>query len=98
MKRGFLGSLNKEPAGSSTICKSTREVSINALQATEIDNVNQKLIDSNTTPSIDTTWEKAEKVEILILSRDKNGVLRDEECRARNSAGQLTHTQGDCNP
>ncbi|KAF3519030.1 hypothetical protein DY000_02058645 [Brassica cretica] len=81
MKRGFLGSLKKEPAGSSKIRKSTREVSIDTLQTTAIDSVNHKSIDINTTPSIDTTCEKVEKVKILILSRDKNGVLRDEEDR-----------------
>ncbi|KAF3524077.1 hypothetical protein F2Q69_00046101 [Brassica cretica] len=85
MKRGFLGSLKKEPAGSSKIRKSTREVSIDTLQATAIDSVNHKSIDIKTTPSIDTTCEKVEKVKILILSRDKNGVLRDKEGRVRNS-------------
>ncbi|KAF3525098.1 hypothetical protein F2Q69_00046229 [Brassica cretica] len=58
------------------IRKSTREVSIDTLQATAVDKVNQKLIDSNTTPSIDITCKKAEKVEVLILSLDKNEVLR----------------------
>ncbi|KAF2573246.1 hypothetical protein F2Q70_00004659 [Brassica cretica] len=42
MKRGF----RKEPAGLCTICKSTREESIDTLQATSIDSVNQKSIDS----------------------------------------------------
>ncbi|KAF3565751.1 hypothetical protein DY000_02016304 [Brassica cretica] len=82
MKRGFLGPSKKEPSGLRTIRKSTREVSIDILQATVIDKVNQKSIDRNTTPSI----------EVLILSPDKNEVLRDEEGRARNSAGQLIHT------
>ncbi|KAG2282758.1 hypothetical protein Bca52824_053978 [Brassica carinata] len=41
MKRGFLGSSKKEPADSRTICKSTREVSIDTLQATAIDSMNQ---------------------------------------------------------
>ncbi|KAF2555051.1 hypothetical protein F2Q68_00016119 [Brassica cretica] len=45
MKRGFLGPSKKEPASLCTIRKSTREVSINTLQATAIDKVNQKLID-----------------------------------------------------
>ncbi|KAF3598082.1 hypothetical protein DY000_02020989 [Brassica cretica] len=92
MKRGFIGHSKKEPAGLCTIGKSTREVSIDTLQATAIKKVNQKSIGSNktpsigsnTTPSIDITCEKEKKVEVLILSLDKNGVLRDEEIRARN--------------
>ncbi|KAF2602235.1 hypothetical protein F2Q70_00025781 [Brassica cretica] len=70
MKRGFLGSAKKEPARLCTIRKSTREESIDTLQATAIDSVNQKSIDSNTMPSIDITYKKAEKVEILIAERD----------------------------
>ncbi|KAF3593954.1 hypothetical protein DY000_02020536 [Brassica cretica] len=42
MKRGF----RKEPAGLCTIRKSTREESIDTLQTTSIDSVNQKSIDS----------------------------------------------------
>ncbi|KAL0815628.1 hypothetical protein Bca101_072072 [Brassica carinata] len=68
MKRGFLGPSKKEPASLCTIRKSTREVSINTLQATAIDKVNQKSIDGNTTPSIEITCEKAENVEVLIPS------------------------------
>ncbi|KAF2577454.1 hypothetical protein F2Q68_00004675 [Brassica cretica] len=62
-KIGFLGSSKKESAGLCMIRKSTREVSIDTLQAAAIDRVNQKSIDSNTTPSIDITCEKTEKVE-----------------------------------
>jgi len=51
MKRGYRGSSKKEPADSHTIRKSTREVSINTLQATAIDSVDQKSIDRNTTPN-----------------------------------------------
>ncbi|KAG2247513.1 hypothetical protein Bca52824_087141 [Brassica carinata] len=86
MRRGFSGSSKKEPADSHTIRKSTREVSIDTLQAAAIDSVNQESIDSNTMLSIDITCEKAEKVEVLIMSLDENGVLRDEEGRTRNSA------------
>uniref|UniRef100_A0A0D2ZRH8 Retrotransposon gag domain-containing protein n=1 Tax=Brassica oleracea var. oleracea TaxID=109376 RepID=A0A0D2ZRH8_BRAOL len=46
MKRGFLGSSKKKPADSRTNRKSTREESIDTLQATTIDSVNQKSIDS----------------------------------------------------
>ncbi|KAF3557103.1 hypothetical protein F2Q69_00012549 [Brassica cretica] len=70
MKRGFLGSSKKEPAGLCTIRKSTREESIDTLQATAIDSVDPKSIDGNTTPSTDSTWEKAEKFEVLIVERD----------------------------
>ncbi|KAF3593532.1 hypothetical protein DY000_02021705 [Brassica cretica] len=62
-KIGFLGSSKKESACLCMIRKSTREVSIDTLQAAAIDRVNQKSIDSNTTPSIDITCEKTEKVE-----------------------------------
>ncbi|KAF2571910.1 hypothetical protein F2Q70_00004176 [Brassica cretica] len=41
MKRGFLGSSKKEPADSRTICKSTREASIDTLQVASINSVNQ---------------------------------------------------------
>ena len=68
MKRGFIGPSKKEPAGLCMIRKSTREVSIDTLQATAIDKVNQKSIDGNTTPSIEITCEKAENVEVLIPS------------------------------
>ena len=88
-----MGSSNNEPADSRTICKSTRDVSIDTLQAAAIDSVNQESIDNKTTPSINITCEKAEKVEVLILSIDENGVQRDEEGRARNSSRQLIHTQ-----
>ncbi|KAF3485238.1 hypothetical protein F2Q69_00052868 [Brassica cretica] len=46
MKRGFLGLSKKKPSDSCTIRKSTREESIDTLQATAIDSVNQKSIDS----------------------------------------------------
>ena len=41
MKRGFFGSSKKKPADSRRICKSTREVSIDTLQAIAIDILNQ---------------------------------------------------------
>ncbi|KAG2255774.1 hypothetical protein Bca52824_075068 [Brassica carinata] len=79
--------LTKEPADSRTIHKSTREVSIDTLQAASlIDSVNQESTERNTTPWIDITCEKAEKVEVLILSLNENGVLRGEEGRTRNNA------------
>uniref|UniRef100_A0A0D3A9X0 Uncharacterized protein n=1 Tax=Brassica oleracea var. oleracea TaxID=109376 RepID=A0A0D3A9X0_BRAOL len=47
MKRGFLGSSKKESADSRTIHKSTREESIDTLQAASIDIVNQTSNDTN---------------------------------------------------
>ncbi|KAF3593956.1 hypothetical protein DY000_02020534 [Brassica cretica] len=47
MKRGFLGYSKKKPADSLTIRKSTREESIDTLQAASIDSVNQKSIDND---------------------------------------------------
>ncbi|KAF3581409.1 hypothetical protein DY000_02031163 [Brassica cretica] len=58
-----MSSSKKEPTDSRTIRRSTREVSIDTLQATAIDSVDQKSIDNNTTSSIDITCEKAERVE-----------------------------------
>ena len=46
MKREFLGSSKKEPADSRTIRKSTREESIDTLQAASKDSVNQKMIEN----------------------------------------------------
>ena len=63
MKRGFLRPSKKEPVDSLTIRNYTRKASIDILQETAIDKVNQNSIDSNTTPSIDITSEKEEKVE-----------------------------------
>ncbi|KAF2600878.1 hypothetical protein F2Q68_00009920 [Brassica cretica] len=83
MKREFFGSSKKEPADSRTIRKSTREVSINTLQATAIDNVDQKSIDNNTTSSIDITCEKAGKVEVLmpsIIEREPTYITLMEQC------------------
>ena len=41
-----------------------------------------------------TTCGETEKIEVLILKVDENGMLRDEEGRTRNSAGQLINAQG----
>ncbi|KAF3591251.1 hypothetical protein DY000_02022475 [Brassica cretica] len=82
----------KEPTDSCTIHKSKRAV--NTLQ-TAIDrkenqvstdtNTNTSLsIDTNTSLSIDATCRETEIVEVLILTIDENGVLRDEEGRARS--------------
>ncbi|KAL0853764.1 hypothetical protein Bca101_058916 [Brassica carinata] len=54
MKRGFLGPSKKEPAGFCTIRKSTREVSIDTLQAASIDSVSQASNDTIHHMSIDT--------------------------------------------
>ncbi|KAF3582990.1 hypothetical protein DY000_02031743 [Brassica cretica] len=50
MKRGFLGYSKKKPADSRTIHKSTREESIDTLQAASIDSVNQKSINNIVVP------------------------------------------------
>ncbi|WZZ51527.1 hypothetical protein YC2023_051634 [Brassica napus] len=42
----------------------------------------------------DTTCLETEKIEVLILKVDENGMLRDEEGRTRNNAGQLINAQG----
>jgi len=45
-----------------------------------------------------TTCGETEKIEVLILKVDENGMLRDEEGRTRNSAWQLINAQGDVIP
>ncbi|KAF3573184.1 hypothetical protein F2Q69_00059480 [Brassica cretica] len=42
----------------------------------------------------DTTCRETEKIEVLILKVDENEMLRDEEGRIRNSAGQFINAQG----
>ncbi|KAF3559360.1 hypothetical protein F2Q69_00017919 [Brassica cretica] len=49
-------------------------------------------------PMTDTTCLEAEKVEVLMLKVDENGMLRDEEGRTRKVAGQLINAQGAVNP
>ena len=68
MKRGFLRPSKKEPVDSLTIRNYTRKASIDILQETAIDKVNQNSIDSNTTPSIDTTCGETEMIEVLMPS------------------------------
>ncbi|KAF3574929.1 hypothetical protein F2Q69_00058832 [Brassica cretica] len=60
---------------------------------TSIDTVHQPSIDTVHPPS-DTTCLEAEKVEVLILKVDENGMLRDEEGRTRNNTGQLINAEG----
>ena len=84
-------------------------MSIDTVQRTSIDTVHSPSIDTVHQPSIDTihppstdtvhppsdtTCLEAEKVEVLILTVDENGMLRDQEGRTRNSAGQLINAQG----
>ncbi|KAF3561801.1 hypothetical protein DY000_02014994 [Brassica cretica] len=59
MKRGFLGSSKKEHADSRTIRKSTREESIDTLQAASIDSVNQGSNDTNQLGSDNTVHHDA---------------------------------------
>jgi len=54
MKRGFMGYSKKKPADSRTIRKSTREESIDTLQAASIDSVNHISIDNVQHQSIAT--------------------------------------------
>ncbi|KAL0678156.1 hypothetical protein Bca4012_006137 [Brassica carinata] len=79
MKRGFLGSSKKELADSHTIRKSTREESIDTLQAASIDSVNQASNDTIQLVENNSTCGETEKIEVLILKVDENGMLRDEQ-------------------
>lgn len=69
------------------------EVSTDTLQAASIDIVNHVSNDTTHQVSVDTICMRTEKAGVLILSIDENGVLRDREGRARNSAWQLIYTQ-----
>ncbi|KAL0641119.1 hypothetical protein Bca4012_103710 [Brassica carinata] len=83
--------------------------SIDTVHLTSIDTDHLKSINTAHQPSIDTAYQpsintihlppdttclEVEKVEVLILKVDENGMLRDEEGRTRNSAGQLINAQG----
>ena len=66
--------------------------SIDTFHLTSIDTAHPKSIDTANPTSIDTvhppfdpTCLEAEKVEVLILQVDENGMLRDEEGRTRDS-------------
>ncbi|WZZ70939.1 hypothetical protein YC2023_082309 [Brassica napus] len=41
-----------------------------------------------------TTCGETEKIDVLILKVEGNGMLRDEECRIRNNTRQLINAQG----
>ncbi|KAF2582391.1 hypothetical protein F2Q68_00005229 [Brassica cretica] len=65
---------------------------IDTIHPTSIDTTHQPSIDTVHPPSTDTvhlpsdtTCLEAAKVEVLILTVDENGMLRDEEGRTRNS-------------
>ncbi|KAF2564962.1 hypothetical protein F2Q70_00017179 [Brassica cretica] len=62
------------------------QTSIDTVHQTSIDIVHQPSVDTAHQPSI-TTCLEAEKFEVLILKADENGMLRDKECRTRNSTG-----------
>ncbi|KAF3532905.1 hypothetical protein DY000_02040726 [Brassica cretica] len=75
--------------------------SINTVHPASIDTVHPDTIHRDTIhsgtvhPNIvhpvknNTSCGETEKIEVLILEVDENGMLRDEECRTRNSAEQL---------
>ena len=52
------------------------------------DTVHPNTVHRDTVHSVknDTTCGEAERIEVLILKVDENGMLRDEEGRTRNSA------------
>ncbi|KAF3512089.1 hypothetical protein F2Q69_00006059 [Brassica cretica] len=67
--------------------------SIDTAHLTSIDTVHPPSTDTVHLPS-QTTCLEAEKVDVLILTVDENGMLRDEEDRTRNSTGQLINAEG----
>ncbi|KAF2534032.1 hypothetical protein F2Q70_00030096 [Brassica cretica] len=70
----------------------TLQAAIDTVHSTSIDTAHEPSIDTVHPPSTDTihppsdtTCLETEKVEVLILTVDENGMLRDEEGRTRNS-------------
>ncbi|KAF3510777.1 hypothetical protein F2Q69_00006211 [Brassica cretica] len=65
--------------------------SIDTVHSASIDTVRPDTVHRDTVHPAknDTTCGEIEKIEVLILKVDKNGILRDEEGRTRNSAGEL---------
>lgn len=97
MRRGFLGLSKEEPTDLRVSHKSTRLVSLDTLQAA-IDTAKYQVLSDTYPVSIDTARGKTTKGEVLILETDKDGVLRDEEGRARNKEGQLIDAHGTAIP
>ncbi|KAF3576839.1 hypothetical protein DY000_02033297 [Brassica cretica] len=66
--------------------------SIDTVHTTSIDTVHRDTVHHGTVhhgtvhPMTDTTCLEAKKVEVLMCKVDENGMLRDKECRTRNSA------------
>ncbi|KAF3555997.1 hypothetical protein F2Q69_00013822 [Brassica cretica] len=84
-----------------TSIDTAHQPSIDTAHQPSIDTVHPPSTDTVHPPSTDTvhlpsntTWLEAEKGEVLILKVDENEMLRDEEGRTRNSAGQLINAQG----
>ena len=84
-----------------TSIDTVHQPSIDTVLQTSIDTVHQTSIDIVHQPSVDTAHQpwittclEAEKFEVLILKADENEMLRDEECRTRNSTGQLIKAEG----
>ena len=71
----------------------TLQAAIETVHSTSIDTAHEPSIDTVHPPSTDTihppsdtTCLETEKIEVLILKVDENGMLGDEEGRTRNSA------------
>ena len=98
MKRRFLGSLKKEPADSCPIHPDTVHLDTVHTNTVHLDTVHPHTVHHNTVHSgtvhpgtvhpvkNDTTYGETERIEVLILKVDENGMLRNEECRTRNNA------------
>ncbi|KAF3604499.1 hypothetical protein F2Q69_00037580 [Brassica cretica] len=76
MKKGFLGSSKKKSADSRTIRKSTREESIDTLQAASIDNIHHQSIATRQTTMIDRANQPSENtlLDDFIAKRDEQHV------------------------
>ena len=61
-----------------------------------IDTVHLNTVHRDTVHSVKniTACGETEKIEVLILKVDENGMLRDEEGHTSDSAGQLINAQG----
>ncbi|KAF3536883.1 hypothetical protein F2Q69_00019819 [Brassica cretica] len=97
MKRGFMGYSKKKPADSRTIRKSTREESIDTLQAASIDSVNHISIDNVQHQSIATRQTTViNRANLLLKNTVHLNILLDDFIAKRDEqqvSGELSRVE-----
>ena len=76
-----------------SIRKEKLAASIDTTYTSSIDTCERESIDTSSATSVDTNL-RATMSEILVLQRDENGDLHDQDGHLRNAAGQRTDAQG----